>query len=273
MEPTLALLLRMSVAIVLGFPLMRLLGIKMDWSRRAVQVYLYSGISLAAGMLFSYFAARHISSGLMSLCFGLTPILAGLFAQKIIAEAKFTRVKKAALVLAIAGLATVSSDNISNGAASLYGFVLVLCAVLVFSLSGVLVKSVPIKLHALNTTLGSLLVALPFFLGAWLLATGGQVHYEAWSDKSFYAVLYLGVFASLIGFLAYFFVLQRLEASTVALIVMITPVLSTILGIFINDERFSNMLIIGGSMVIVGLGLFQFGHHLKKLGWFTKAQV
>lgn len=256
--PTLSLLLRMSIAVVLGIPLMKFMGVKLDLSPKALKVYAYSSVSLGVGMLFCYLAAGYISSGIMSLSFGIAPILSGLFAQKILNESKFTLIKMVALSIAFVGLAVVCMDNLSVGDSSVVGFVCIGIGVITFSLSSVLVKSVKIDLHPLSTTMGSLLTCLPLYFVFWFFIDG-EVNYQSWQPRAMYAVLYLGVFASLIGFLAYFFVLKRLMASTVALVVMVTPVLSTSLGVVLNDERFSIALVIGGVFVVLGLGLFQFG--------------
>ncbi|MBU2881261.1 EamA family transporter [Psychrosphaera sp. B3R10] len=262
--PTLSLFMRMAIAVVLGLPLMKLLGIKLDWRPKAIRVYLYSSLSLAIGMLFCYLAARHISSGLMSLSFGIAPILSGLFAQQILNEARFTPIKMIALTIALGGLTLVCMDNLSVGESSLIGFACISVGVIMFSLSGVLVKSVDIDLHPLSTTMGSLILSMPMFVLFWYVMDG-QINYEQWQPKAIAAVIYLGIFASLIGFLAYFYVLKNLLASSVALIVMVTPVVSTGLGVWLNDERFSMGLVIGGLFVIVGLGLFQFGDK-----WFRR---
>lgn len=261
-DPSLSLLLRMLIAVVLGWPLMKLMKVDIPWTRSAFKVYLYSSLSLAGGMLFCYLAAKHISSGLMSLCFGVAPILSGIFAQRLIGESKFSNLKKIALFTALTGLAIVCLENINGGGGNPIGIVFVSVGVIAFSLSGVLVKSVPIKLHPLSTTMGSLLVSMPFYLIFWLFV-GGEFSPESWQVRSIAAVVYLGIFASLIGFLAYFYVLQKLQATTVALIVMVTPVLSTGLGIWVNDEHFSMNLLAGGLLVIAGLALFQFGHKLR----------
>lgn len=260
-DPSLSLLLRMLIAVILGWPLMKLMKVDIPWTPSAVRVYLYSSISLAGGMLFCYLAAKHISSGLMSLCFGVAPILSGIFAQRLIGESKFSNLKKVALLTALSGLAVVCMENISSGGSNPIGILLISIGVITFSLSGVLVKSVPIQLHPLSTTMGSLLVSMPFYLMFWLFV-GGDFSPETWQVRSMVAVVYLGIFASLVGFLAYFFILQKLQATTVALVVMITPVLSSALGIWVNDEHFSLQLLMGGVLVISGLALFQFGHKL-----------
>ena len=270
MPATVTLLLRMTIALLVGLPVLKLMGIKLDWQPKAIKVYLYSSMSVAVGMLFCYIAARYISSGLMSLAFGMAPILSGLFAQKILNEKAFTPIKKLALVLSIIGLAIVCYDNITLSEKTWFGLLFVSVGVITFSLSGVLVKSVPIELHPLSTTLGSLIMSMPLFVAFWLVE-GGAMNYEAWGVKSISATIYLGICGSLVGFIAYFHILKHLAASTVSLVVMVTPVISTTLGILLNDEHFSLTLLVGGTLVVCGLGMFQLGDKYLKRTEYVSA--
>jgi drug/metabolite transporter (DMT)-like permease len=80
-----------------------------------------------------------------------------------------------------------------------------------------------------------------------------------WSSKSLYSIVYLGVFGSLIGALAYFHVLQKLNASTVALTTLITPSFAIAIGGLLNDEPIDQELVIGATVIMISLAFFQFG--------------
>ena len=80
-----------------------------------------------------------------------------------------------------------------------------------------------------------------------------------WQLRSIWATIYLGVFGSLIGFFAYFFVLQRLTASTVALITLVTPVIALTLGAVLNNEMIHSKLVFGALLVILGLAIYHWG--------------
>lgn len=257
-NPTLAVLLRMIIAVIPGWFLMKLARIDLPWHKQALKVYGYSAIGIFGGMLFAYMAAGYISSGLMSLIFGLAPIISGVLAQKILAEPKFSLTKQLALLLALVGLLIVCYDSVSLTGDSLFGIGAILCAVFFFSISGVLVKSVDVNIHALATTVGSLTLCIPLFFLVWLIFDG-SLPVEQWQAKSLFAILYLGIFGSLLGFIAYFYVLQKLNASTVALITMITPVFALYLGALLNDEMITSNLIVGALCVMTGLGFYQWG--------------
>lgn len=265
-SPSLAVLLRMIIAIILGGIIIKIKHITIPWQGMAFKLYSYSALGIFGGMMCSYLAASYLSSGIMSLVFGLSPILSAILARKILKEAKISAIKQVAMIIALLGLAIVCSENITIEGSSYLGYIFILLAVFFFSLSGVLVKSVSLAIHPLATTIGSLTFSLPLFLMTWLVLDG-SLNIEQWQSKSVWATLYLGVFGSLIGFYAYFYVLQKLTASTVTLITLVTPVIAITLGIFLNNEVLSDSLLYGAVIILLGLTCYHWGEnviaHLK----------
>lgn len=262
-HPTMAVLLRMLIALVLGLLIIMMTKIRLPWNRIAFKLYGFSAIGIVGGMLLSYFAARYLPSGTMSLIFGLSPLISGLLAQKLLNEPKFGPMRILALLLAFTGLGVVCSAKLALGSDSWIGLSLILCAVLLFSLSGVLIKTVHIAIHPIASTVGALLFSTPLFALAWLLFDA-SLPIDTWSVRSMAAIAYLGVFGSLIGFVAYFYILQHLNASTVALVTLITPVFAMALGAQLNGEAITEALVIGAGLVLGGLGLYQFGDRLRR---------
>jgi drug/metabolite transporter (DMT)-like permease len=151
---------------------------------------------------------------------------------------------------------------------------LILMAVFFFSLSGVLVKTVHLAIHPMATTVGSLSVSVPLFFLSWLMLDS-SLNVSQWQLRSIGATIYLGIFGSLIGFYAYFYVLQKLTASTVTLVTLITPVIALSLGAMLNNETISLNLIIGAFLVLFGLSLYHFGEKFflrKKEQRLTKSK-
>ena len=93
-------------------------------------------------------------------------------AQKILNEPRFSLLRWAAFAISLCGLAIVSWQNISAGGSEWLGIAFVLIGMLFFSLSAVLVKSVPINIHPFATTLGALYFSVPLFFISWLLLDG-----------------------------------------------------------------------------------------------------
>ena len=262
-NPTMAVLLRMLIAVVLGSAIIFFRKIELPWNMQATRLYSYSALGIFGGMSFSYLAAEYLTSGVLSLVFGLAPMFSAILARRILAEPKTSLLKKIAMLLSFAGLAFVCADNLSLDGDSIYGLAYILIAVFLFSLSGVLVKSISLAIHPMATTVGSLLLALPLFLINWLLLDG-SLDISQWQLRSIWATIYLGVFGSLIGFFAYFFILQRLTASTVALITLITPIIALTLGANLNNEIINSKLIFGALLVILGLSIYYWGENVCK---------
>jgi len=262
-SPTLAVLSRMIIGVIIGGTILAITKTKLPYHRQALRLYAYSGGGIFTGMLFAYQASSHIASGMMSLIFGLAPILSGLLGQKILNEAKFSKIKKLALVLSLLGLAFVCSDSLSLSTENAMGLALVMVSVCCFSFSAVMVKSIDISINPMATTLGALLFATPLFLLSWLLSDG-TLPTQEWQARSLWAILYLGIFGSLIGFIAYYYVLQKLTASTVSLITLITPIFALTLGAYLNNETISVNLVMGAVLVLAGLASFIWGDKFVK---------
>ncbi len=264
MHPILAVAIRMLIALVVGFALLRLFNIRMPINKTSMQLYAYSAIGVFGGMAFSYMATWYIQSGLISLIFGLAPILSGLAGQKILNEKPFSAIRWFALIICLVGLSIIFKDALQTDNHTWLGIVCVLLAVCLFSISGVMVKTVVISIHPMATTIGALMLSVPLFFVLWALM-GAEININEWQAKSLYAIVYLGILGSLVGFICFYYVLQKLTASSVALVTLITPVIALTLGNQLNAEPISANLIAGAVAILAGLSLYLWGEKLKAM--------
>ena len=265
-DPLLAIFLRMLIATIIASVVLIISRLTLPLHKQAVKLYIYSSLGVFFAMTLSYLSARYISSGMISLMFGLSPIVSGLLAQKILKEARFSRIKMFALSLAIIGLCIIfyNNINVSLNQANLdinnylIGLVCISLAVFSFCLSAVLVKTVEIKIHPFSTTIGTLYVSTLLLLITWY-CLGEELENITWSIQALSAISYLGVFGSLVGFVAYYYILQHLTASTVSLTTLITPIFAISLGVIFNDESISFYLLIGSGLILFALSLYHWG--------------
>ncbi len=262
-HPTMAVFLRMLIAAVMGCITLAAFKIPFPRHKLAFKLYGFSAIGIYGGMIFSYFSATYLPSGMMSLVFGLAPIISGILAINILGEKPFGVVRYGALFIAIMGLALVCLDKLSLSAESWPGVVFILLGVFFFSLSGVMVKSVDLQINPIATTTGALLVTLPLFAATWWLLDG-RFPVMSWSHRSLAAIIYLGVLASFLGFIAYFYVLQKLSATSVSLITLMTPIFALMLGAWLNDEAITLTTQWGALAVMFGLAIYLFGEKITK---------
>ena len=205
-------------------------------------------------MSLTYWGAQYVSSGLVSVLFGLSPLMTSLMAVLWLEERALTRQKLVGMGLGILGLAGIFAAGL-GGERVWVGMGALLLAVTIYSASLVWVKRIGDDSPALATTAGGLAVSLPLFALVWVLADGRvPVNLGLRAEA---AILYLGVFGSVLGFALYYYLIQRLEAGRVALITLVTPVLALFLGSLLNGEQIPLRVWIGTACIGVGLSIYQ----------------
>ncbi len=250
-----AVALRMGLAAGICLGLCLLTAQRLRWDRLALSAYAAANLGVFGAMSCVYLAVTYIPSGLVSVIFGLAPLLSGLLARALLNEPALTRTRLLALAISVGGLALVFQGAIAQQMNPVPGLLASLMAVTLFALSGVLVKRQAQGMAALEHTTGSLLCSLPLFALAWL-CLDAQLPTSI-STLSWGAVVYLAVLGSVAGFMLYFHVLQKLGPTQVALIPLMTPVLALGLGNWLADEVVAPATIAGGGLILLALALYQ----------------
>lgn len=252
----LAVFARMLIGVIVAGLVVIAWRIRFPLHARARRAYLVGGLGLFFAMTLTYWAARYVHSGLISVLFGLAPLAAGLLAALFLGERSLTRLKLLGMLLGAGGLATIFIHGDSLGhEQALLGLVALLIAV--FSYAGCLVwlKHIGDDSPPIATTLGTLAVALPLFGVVWYLNDGQLPVALPWRAGA--AIVYLGVFGSVIGFALYYYVIKHLETSKVALITLITPVIALLLGHWFNGESIGLRLWLGTGLILLGLAVHE----------------
>lgn len=141
-----------------------LLNRRMRWHRSARLTYLVAGIRLWGAMISAYWSAQFIPSGLISVLFGLNPVVTGLMATIWLSERVLTPFRITGLGLGLAGLSVVFAHGLETDADAALGIAGVLLSVHIHAATAVWVKRIGAGIPALETTTGTLLVAVPLFL-------------------------------------------------------------------------------------------------------------
>ena len=263
-SPIAAVTLRMLIAVTLGYAWLRWQRIPMQWSAAAVKSYFIASMGIFFAMAMVYWAATRVASGLISVIFGLAPILSALMAQRLGLENRFSLLRWMAFSFSLAGLCLVFINALSIDSRSALGLVMLLLAVLIFSASGVWLKHHNVTLHPMVQTVGGVGCSVIFYLIAWMLWPGAALDLSNISPRAMLAISYLGIGGSLVGFACYFLILSKLAASTVALVTLVTPVFALMLGALLNGEWVSKTTIAGAFIIGGGLVLYYWGDQLQR---------
>ncbi len=248
---------RMVIGTIIALIILMFMGLRLQWHRQALLTYLSASLAIYGSMMCVYWGAQFITSGMVSVLFGLTPMLTSLMAALILKENSLSSSKILGIGLAIIGLVVIFYTDITTTALAYSGIIAIVISSAIHSLSTVLVKKVNARMPGIVITTGSLILSSFLFVLTWLLSD------SEWPDvipvKAGASILYLGVFGSVIGFTLYYYALKHLTADKIGLIPLLTPVIALILGHFANNEPLGIKLLIGTGLIMGGLVL----HNLK----------
>jgi drug/metabolite transporter (DMT)-like permease len=248
---------RMAIGVVLCVVLLVVFRVRLPLHGKAVHAYLAGGLSMFAAMALTYWSSQFVSSGMISVLFGLSPLITSLGAMLWLKEEALTTSKTVGMLLGLLGLFLVFSGGQGLGTGSLIGLLALFVAVVSQSLGLVWIKRIDDDSPPLAMTLGTLTVALPLFFAVWYLADG-HVHTDM-SERAVAATVYLGMFGSVLGFALYYYLVKYMEAGRVALITLVTPVLALLLGHALNDEAVLPQVWMGAASILLGLCMHHWG--------------
>ncbi len=224
--------------------------------RKAKQTYLIIAIQIYGAMLAVYWGAQFIPSGWISIIFGLSPFLSALFAAFWLKERSLTFAKLISYFLGLSGLGVMFSSAIQMNIEAVYGMLSVLTAVSLQTASAVWVKRIHAKLSAASQVTGGLLISLPAYLITWVVFDGQWPQHL--SVVNIASIVYLGVIATTIGFVFYYYVLIHLSATSVGMIPMISPILALYIGHSLNHEPFTAKIALGTGLILSALLMHTF---------------
>lgn len=256
---TFAVFARMLLGLLFCLALLPLLRVALPWDRRALLAYGGAGLVLFLALSAAYWAARLVPSGLISVLYGLTPLITALLAAALLQERSLTPLKVVGMVLGFLGLALIFVAPSTLALNRLEGLLVLLFAVTTQAAGAIFLKRHASHLHPLALNSGSLLVAVPLFMVAWLLSATGSVAVSEAPARAQWAVLYLAIFGTAIGFNLYYYLLKHLPAAVVALITLVTPVLALLIGVTLNGEVIGGRVALGAAIIVAGLACHQWG--------------
>jgi drug/metabolite transporter (DMT)-like permease len=246
---------RMVLGMLVSLSLLAAFRQKLPLHAKALATYVIAGMGFFGAMMCVYWAAQRIPSGLVSVLFGLTPVVTGAMAGLLLSERAFGLNRVVGVLLGLAGLAVIFRGD-GRADSSAWGIVAVLCSVLLHSVSMVWIKRINAALHPLATTSGALMVSVPLYLMVWL-ALDGQ-----WPQRlpihSGLSIVYLGLVGSVAGSVLFFYALKHVQAVRMGLIPLITPVNALFIGAWTNGEVLDVSTVAGAGLILSGLMFYEF---------------
>lgn len=253
-HPMWVLIIRYFGASVIALCLLKLMRGPLPFDSTSMKSYLAGSLNLIGAQLFIYLAANYLTSGLMALIFGFSPLIAGLIGHVILRTQKLIALQWIGMAIAISGLSFVFADS-ADSKVNPWGVVLMLISMVSYISSIFWVKQINAPLSPMSQATGSLMVSA---LGSLLLIPFIWQHVPTAMPgvKTMIGFIFTMIMSSIVAMLCYFWLIRRLTASTVSLSNVMTPIIALILGATLNNEHISMNAFIGIAVVMLGIVMY-----------------
>jgi drug/metabolite transporter (DMT)-like permease len=200
-----------------------------------------------------YWAEIHISSGLTAVLFSTMPLMTALLSAFWTRSESLSAGKVAGILVGVAGTALLFWPHERLGLMPALGMLSALVGSFSAAVNLVITKkhgrhSDPFVVNFLGMVLGTAcLLLMSAALEPWTTV--------AWTRSNLLAMLYLSLFGSVIAFLAYYYLIKRLDATVVSLSTLVIPIVALALGRAFLHETVGPSAVLGILMILAGVGI------------------
>ena len=201
------------------------------------------------------YGEQYISASAASLIIATIPIYVVILAAIFLKE-KIKIVKLLGIIIALLGVIIISiwgKKNISLEIEYMFAAFTVLVAAIMGALYTIAGKKLLERYNGLSLTVYAMLLGsvglIPFVIISPTLVT----EVTAMSTTAWFAILFLGIFSTVVGYVIWYVALEMKTASGVSVYLYAIPVLSTIISYFFLGDEITYFFILGVIFVIFGL--------------------
>lgn len=199
------------------------------------------------------YGEQHVSSGLTALLFSSMPVFILIFSSMFLKERIYTS-QMVGIAIGFASLfMIIKTQGLHLGHTGIFGVAAILAAAIMHGFCYVITKQrgSAISVLTYNTLPIGVAGFLLFVSGLWLESPDlGAVTLRSWT-----ALAYLGVIASVGGFIAYFILLKRLSPVILSFVFIIFPVFAVIFGSWYEGQPISSDLATYSAILLAGFAI------------------
>jgi drug/metabolite transporter (DMT)-like permease len=205
------------------------------------------------GLLF--WGEQRTSSGLAAILQTIIPVFGLVLAHLHLPEERITWPKFFGVVLGIAGVALIFSNQMETGGrAAFQGSLAIVVGAFAAAYSNVLVKSRGGRLDYAVLAAGQMIFGLIPLLIVGITFEGNPLRLH-WTPLALLSLFYLALVGSAIAFLLYYWLVRHMEVTKTMLIALVTPLIAVSLGMMVRGEELTWRIAAGGVCIMAGIGV------------------
>jgi drug/metabolite transporter (DMT)-like permease len=212
---------------------------------------------IAAFHALLYLGQGYVSGAIAAIVVSLVPLLTVVFDRSLLGEADLDTVSGAGLAFGFVGVAVVADPAaIAAGSAALVGVALVFLAAASFAFGSIATRPFRSRLPA-TAQLGWTMLVGGVVLHLGSVVRGESVAATAVTPTVLAAFAYLVVASSVVAYLVYFELLDRVGPSELNLVNYLVPVVTALVGWALLGEVLEPTAVLGFAVVFVGFALLK----------------
>ena len=254
LPPILAVSIRAMLAGTLLFTVSRLRGNTLPSSRTEWRhVLVMSTAAVVLSTLLNTLAAKHIASNEVALLNASAAFFIVIFGSLGPAGARLGKRAWGSILLGFGGVALLLLPRGDQHDSPVGWMLVVLVACVGWGLGTAYFRhhrptTEPLMFNGLQLAVGGLLLAP-------LAVASGEELQVHWTAGSLAALGYLTVFASCIGYSAFTYLMPRVTPAQLSTYAYVTPLVATLMGWWVLDERLTTVQWVGGLVVLASVAV------------------
>jgi drug/metabolite transporter (DMT)-like permease len=203
-----------------------------------------------------FWAEQRVPSGIAAVMLATIPVFMALSEILILRTQKLTFRLALALLVGLGGVAVLVSHSVSFGEAPIdtRGATALVIASISWSVASSLTRKLPLpESKAMSAGAQMLTGGIMLGLVAAVLGNFRDFHIQAMSRSAWFALAYLIVAGSIIGFTAYVWLIHHQSPTKVGTYAYVNPVVAVTVGYFLGGETVGPRTILGTLLVLVSV--------------------
>ena len=228
----------------------------------------WGSICLLAALIFVgdygllFWAEQKVPSGIAAVMMATIPAFIAMGEVVLLRTVRMTLQLGAALVIGIAGVAVLMSRSLALGVAAIstVGAVALIVAAMSWSAAAVINRRLPLPSSKVLSA-GAQMLAGGVMLAVVALALGEprRFHPGAVPGQAWFALAYLIVMGSIVGFTSYVWLIHHESPTKVGTYAYVNPVVAVLLGYFVGGEPLGLRTVLGTVLVLASVLLITLG--------------